>query len=380
MSARHPASILTHFACLPDPRRKRRRLHNLLDLIAIAICAVIAGCDDWVEVAAYGRKKRNWFETFLPLPNGIPSHDTFSRVFSLLNPAAFQRCFTRWIQALQQASAGQLVAIDGKTLRHSFDTAAGKSALHLISAWAGQNRLVLAQRAVDSHSNEITAIPDLLTLLDLKGATVTIDAMGCQKDIVAAIRAQGADYVITVKGNQETLYEDLSTFFIDCLDNDFTAVPHRYHKSVDHNHGRHETRHYYVTAVPEALRTRQQWRDLHSVGMVYAERQIGTGEISGETRFFISSLRPEVKAFARAVRGHWGIENSLHWVLDVAFGEDQSRVRKDHGPENLAWLRRVAVSLLKNEPSKDSIKCKRKMAGWDNDYLLSILLGNSGDS
>jgi predicted transposase YbfD/YdcC len=376
----HPASILTHFAALPDPRRKRRRLHNLLDLLAIAIGAIVAGCDDWVEVAAYGRKKQDWLKTFLPLPNGIPSHDTFGRVFSRLDPHAFRRCFTRWVEAVQTATGGKLVASDGKTLRHSFDTAAGKSALHLVSAWAGQNYLILGQRAVDGKSNEITAIPELLALLDLKGAVVTLDALGCQKEIVSAIRDQGADYVITVKGNQGTLYHDLSDFFIDCLGNDFAGVPHRYQRRVEQGHGRHEARHYYVVEVPQALRTREQWRDLRSVGMVYAERQVGQGEIGGEARFFISSLRPEVKAFARAVRGHWGIENGLHWVLDVAFGEDQSRVRKDHGPENLAWLRRVAVSLLRNEPTKASIKCKRKMAGWDDEYLLSILLGNSGSS
>jgi predicted transposase YbfD/YdcC len=376
----HPASILTHFAALPDPRRKRRRLHNLLDLLAIAICAVIAGCDDWVEVAAYGRTKFDWLKTFLPLPNGIPSHDTFGRVFSRLDPHAFQRCFLRWIEAVHTATGGKLVAIDGKTLRHSFDTAAGKSALHLVSAWAGQNHLILGQRAVDSKSNEITAIPELLALLDLTGAVVTLDAMGCQKEIVSAIRDRGADYVITVKGNQGTLYDDLSDFFIDCLGNDFAGVPYRSQCRVEQGHGRLETRHYYVAEVPEALRTRDHWRDLRSVGMVYAERQVGDGESGGETRFFISSLRPEVKAFARAVRGHWGIENGLHWVLDVAFGEDQSRVRKDHGPENLAWLRRVAVSLLRNEPTKASIKCKRKMAGWDDEYLLGILLGKSWDS
>jgi predicted transposase YbfD/YdcC len=379
MATPHPASILIHFAALPDPRRRRRRLHSLLDLIAIAICAVIAGCDDWVEVAAYGRQKRAWLQTFLPLPYGTPSHDTFSRVFRLLEPRAFQRCFTRWIEAVQTATGGKLVAIDGKTLRHSFDTAAGTSALHLVSAWAGQNRLVLAQRAVDGHSNEITAIPELVRLLDLKGAVVTIDAMGCQKEIVAAIRDQGGDYVITAKANQGTLYDDLSAFFQQCLEDDFAGVPHRYQKTVDHRHGRHEQRQYYVVDVPAALRTRHAWRDLRSVGMVYAERQVGDGEVSGETRFFISSLPAEVKAFARAVRGHWGIENGLHWILDVAFGEDASRVRKDHGPENLAWLRRVAVSLLRNEPTEASVKCKRKMAGWDNDYLLQILLGKLGN-
>ena len=379
MPARHPASILTHFAALPDPRRKRRRLHNLLDMVAIALCAVLAGCDDWVEVAAYGRKKHDWLKTFLPLPNGIPSHDTFSRVFSPLEPGAFQRCFARWIEAVQAATGGKLVAIDGKTLRHSFDTAAGKGALHLVGAWAGRNRVVLGQVAVDGKSNEITAIPGLLALLDLKGATVTLDAMGCQKGIAAAIRTSGADYVLAVKGNQGALHEDLSSFFVGCLEADFAGVPHRYHRRVGRGHGRRETRHYYVADVPAALRGRQEWRDLRSVGMVYAEREVG-GRVEGETRLLISSLRPEVKAFARAVRGHWGIENQLHWTLDVTFGEGASRVRKDHGPENLAWLRRVAVSLLRQEPSKASLKCKRKMAGWDNDYLLSILLGSSGDS
>jgi hypothetical protein len=215
MARPHPASILTHFAALPDPRRERRRLHRLLDLLAIAICAVIAGCDDWVEVAAYGRKKIDWLRTFLPLPNGIPSHDTFGRVFSRLDPHAFPRCFLRWVEAVQTATGGKLVAIDGKTLRHSFDTAAGKGALHLVSAWAGQNHLVLGQRAVDGKSNEITAVPELLALLDLTGAVVTLDAMGCQKEIVSAIRDRGADYVITVKGNQGTLYDDLSDYFVD---------------------------------------------------------------------------------------------------------------------------------------------------------------------
>jgi predicted transposase YbfD/YdcC len=375
-----PASILNHFASLPDPRRPRRRLHRLLDMIAVALCAVVAGRDDWVEVAAYGRKKLAWLRTFLPLPHGMPSHDTFSRVFRLLDPHAFRRCFTRWIEAVRQATGGRLVAIDGKTLRRSFDSAAGQGPLHLVSAWAGRNRVVLAQHAVDGKSNEITAIPELPALLDLKGAVVTLDAMGCQREVAAAIRDRGADYVLAVKGNQGTLEKDLADFFVKCLEDDFAGVPHRRLKRVESGHGRHETRHYYVADVPASLRTGGLWRDPRSAGMVYSERRVGAGEVTGETRWFISSLPPEVKAFARAVRGHWGIENGLHWVLDVEFGEDASRVRKDHGPENLAWLRRVALSLLRQESSKGSVKCKRKMAGWDDDYLLTILLGSSGDS
>jgi predicted transposase YbfD/YdcC len=271
------------------------------------------------------------------------------------------------------------VAVDGKTLRGSFDTAAGQSPLHLVSAWASAARLVLGQVAVAAHSNEITAIPLLLKLLDLKGCIVTIDALGCQKEIAEAIRTQEADYVLTVKGNQETLYEDIATFFIDCLDRDFAGVAHRRCKTVDHNHGRHETRYYTVVAVPEAIRERHAWRDWHSIGMVYAERQVGDEEVGVETRFFISSLAPKVKAFARAVRGHWGIENRLHWSLDVTFAEDQSRVRKDHGPANLGMLRRLALSILQQDTSsKDSLRGKRLSAGWDEDRLLKLLTGFCG--
>jgi predicted transposase YbfD/YdcC len=379
MPATHPASILTHFASLDDPRRQRGCLHNLLDMVVVAICAVICGCDDWVEVAAYGRKKLGWLKTFLPLPNGIPSHDTFCRVFARLDPAQFQRCFLAWVEAARAATAGRLVAIDGKTLRRSFDAAAGKGALHLISAWSGANHLVLGQRAV-GDSNEVTAIPELVRLLDLTGAVVTLDALGCQREVVEAVRDQGADYVITLKGNQESLYHDVATFFIDALGADFAGVPHRAHHTRGRGHGRHEGRHYYIAPVPEELRQRHGWRDLQSIGMVYSERQVGEEEATGETRFFISSLPPAVKEFARAVRGHWGIENSLHWVLDVVFAEDRSRVRKGHGQENFALLRRTALSLLKGETTTAaSVKCKRKMAGWDDDLLLRILLGSSQD-
>ena len=263
-------------------------------------------------------------------------------------------------------------------MRRSGDRAAGTRALHLLTAWATENRLVLGQRAVDGRANEITALPELIGLLDLTGAIVTVDALGCQKAVVEAIRDREADYVITVKGNQPTLHDDVCAFFTDNLGRDFAGVPHRYHRTTARGHGRAETRHYYIAAVPEPLRARHGWRDLRSLGMVFAERRAGDAEPTGEARFFITSLPPEVKRFARAVRGHWGIENGLNWTLDVQFGEDASRVHKDHGPENLALLRRIAVSLLQRDrTAKASVKVKRKMAGWDNDYLLQLVLGFS---
>jgi predicted transposase YbfD/YdcC len=369
------ASIRQCFADLADPRREHKRLHNLWDIIALTICAVVCGADSWVEVQQYGLRKQSWLETFLQLPHGIPSHDTLGRVFALLDPTAFQQRFLAWVGALVEATAGRLVAIDGKTLRHSFDTAAGKGALHLVSAWATANHLMLGQQAVDSKSNEITAIPELLKVLDLAGAIVTIDALGCQKEIAAQIHAAGADYVLALKENQGTLYNDVQQVFLDGLEEDFAGMDHRSYRTVEKGHGRVESRHYHTLAVPEALAQRHpEWEGLRTLGMVFSERQVGTEEATCETRFFISSLGTKVKTFAGAVRGHWGIENALHWVLDVSFREDDSRLRRDHGPENMALLRRIVASLLQNEgTAKGGIACKRKQAGWDDDYLLQVL-------
>jgi predicted transposase YbfD/YdcC len=375
MSKTATVSIRQCFAEVLDPRREHLRLHRLWDLIAITICAVIGNADSWVEVARYGVRKQAWLETFLDLPHGIPSHDTFNRVFALLDPAALQQGFHQWMEALVELTAGRLVAIDGKTLRHSFDTADSKGPLHLVSAWATQNRLMLGQYAVDRKSNEITAIPELVKMLDLSGAIVTIDAMGCQKTIAAALDDAGADYILALKDNQETLAADVQQLFVDGLEEDFAGREHHEYQTSDDNHGRVETRTYHVLPVPKELAQRHaDWRGLRSVGMVFSECQVGAQEATCETRFFISSLAPKVKTFARAVRGHWGIENSLHWVLDISFREDDSRLRKDHGPENLALLRRLAVSLLHNEnSSQGGVACKRKEAGWDNDYLLEVL-------
>jgi predicted transposase YbfD/YdcC len=375
MSTTKPVSIRQCFAKVPDPRREHMRLHNLWDIIAITILAVIAGADSWVEVANYGVSKLDWLQTFLELPNGIPSHDTFNRVFALLNPAALQEGFLNWVQAIAQATLGRLVAIDGKTARHSFDNAAGKGALHLVSAWASENRLLLGQQAVDGKSNEITAIPELIKTLEISGAIVTTDAMGCQKTIAAQIREAGADYVLAVKDNQPTLHEDIRQVFSDGFDNDFADLEHRYHHTEDRGHGRVEKRCYHVVAVPKELAERHaDWEGLRSIGMVLSERQEGNKEPTMETRVFISSLPAKVKTFARAVRGHWGIETSLHWVLDVSFREDDSRLRKDHGQANMGLMRRLAASLLHNEPTcKGGVGCKRKCAGWNDDYLMAVL-------
>jgi predicted transposase YbfD/YdcC len=377
-SAASPLSLLHHFADLDDPRADHTKRHPLLDIIALTVCAVVSGADAWTEVETYGLQKQPWLETFLELPNGIPSHDTLGRVFAALDPAAFQRCFVGWMRAVVDASRGRLVAIDGKALRHSFDTAKGKSALHLVSAWASANHLLLGQCAVDEKSNEITAIPELLKLLDLQGALVTIDAMGCQKKIAADIVAAGGDYVLAVKENQPGLYAGVERVFLDGLEDDFAGHDYRYHRTADEGHGRKEVRHYHLLTAPAALaEAHADFAGLRTIGMVFSERQVGEGPVAVETRFYISSLRPQVKAFAAAVRGHWGIENQLHWVLDVAFQEDASRVRKDHAPENLGLVRRIALSLLKRAPSPKKVgtACKRKQAGWNDDYLVEVLLG-----
>ncbi len=379
--AKRPARSLAiehHFRRLQDPRRRHRRLHRLLDIVVIAICAVLCGADNWQEIATFGQCRLDWLKRFLALPHGIPSHDTFERVFDRLDPRAFQACFRSWVSALGVHLELPHIAIDGKTLRHS--GRGGLGPLHIVSAWAAARHLVLGQEAVAEKSNEITAIPRLLGLLDLAGALVTIDAVGCQTAIAAQIIGQGGDYVLAVKDNQPTLYAAVQQVFDELLSADSTPLDHRTRQTSERDHGRTEAREYHVVSLPADFAARfPEWEGLQSLGMVLSERQVGDQEPGCEARFFISSSPPRVRRFAQAVRQHWGIENSLHWHLDLTFGEDASRLSKRHAAENFALLRRLALSLLKRHPEKKSIACKRFAAALDTEFLEEILrlAGNS---
>jgi len=372
------ASILAHFQDVEDPRISPATRHQLLDIVAIAICAVICGADTWVEVEAFGRAKAAWLRTFLALPHGIPSHDTFGRVFAALDPDQFEAGFRSWVAAVAAATAGTVVAVDGKTLRRSHDAGQGKEALVLVSAWAEANRLVLGQVAVEPGSNEIPAIPVLLQQLALDGCIVTVDAIGCQTAIAAQIAAQGADYVLALKENQPTLHAAVAIAFREGRAGGFAPGTHQYRRTVEKNHGRIELREVWAVEDPALiayLDPRGAWPRLRSVAMVVAERRIGA-EISRETRYYLSSLPGDAAMIGDAVRGHWGIENRLHWVLDIAFREDESRVRQGAADQNFALLRRLALNLLRQDTTaKMGVKAKRLKAGWDEAYLLKLLAG-----
>ena len=371
-------AIRERFAKLTDPRVDRTKDHLLSDMVVIALCAAICGANSWADVERFGNSKLDWLLRFLDLPNGIPSHDTFGRVFSRLDTSEFLTCLHNWLRSLGLALKEKHVAIDGKTLRRSFDKAKGKSALHLVSAWASDLRISLGQVAVDDKSNEITAVPQLLAVLELTGAVVTLDAMHCQKATTAAIKAQGADYVLTVKDNQPGLHAMLANLFTDYADRDFKVPGMRSFKKSERSHGRDERREYYVIAAPPELRKSLEWIGVKTIGMVYRYRQVND-KIQEEVTYFISSLPPEVKRIARLVRGHWGIENTLHWTLDVVFGEDQSRIRKGQGPEIASVFRRLALMLLQQDTSeKGSIRGKRLQAGWNTDVLERILASFHG--
>ena len=367
-------AILEYFADLPDPRDDRGQRHKLGDIIVIAICAVICSADDWMQVAEFGEAKEPWLRTFLELPHGIPSHDTFNRVFGAMDAEALERCFMLWIKALAGASKSKLIAIDGKTLRRSFDRAHKKSAIHMVSAWALENELVFAQLATEAKSNEITAIPKLLELLDLTGVTVTIDAMGCQREIARKITEKGGDYVLALKGNQATLHDEAKLFLDKIIDGSLKGIAHEFQEQTEGDHGRVETRRVWCTPQIEWFEDRAQWPGLTSFAAVECERTTGE-KTTCERRYFISSLDGhDAQVMGHAVRSHWGIENSLHWSLDVSFAEDQSRMRKGNAAENFSRLRRIALNLLKQDKMKKvGIKAKRRRAEWDEDYLLHVL-------
>jgi predicted transposase YbfD/YdcC len=379
MIADRELSLAHHFADLTDPRIDRSRLHELLDIVAIAICAVVAGADSWDDIEDFGNAKIDWLGTFLELPNGIPSHDTFRRLFERLDPAEFQKGFLGWIEALHEATERQVIAIDGKSLRRSFDRARGKSALHLVHAWATANHLLLGQVAVDEKSNEITAIPVLLKMLSISGAIVTIDAMGCQKEIARTIRGREADSILALKANHERLFEQVVAFWDRACARLMKGPDIGYDREWSEGHGRTEARRCWATSDLDWLEGREEWKDLKSVVFIESERFIGES-LSVETRYYLSSLPNDARLLNQAVRSHWGVENSLHWVLDVTFDEDRSRIKKENAPENFGLLRRLALCLLKKESSsKRSIKGRRLRASWDEGYLQRVLCGNAGN-
>jgi predicted transposase YbfD/YdcC len=366
-------SLLRHFEGVEDPRDNRGKEHKLLDIIVIAICAVISGGENWEDIALFGASKQEWLGTFLQLPNGIPCDDTFARVFARLNPQQMQNSFISWVKSVSQVMKGEVVAIDGKTLRHSYDRGADKGAIHMVSAWASANRLILGQCKVDEKSNEITAIPELLKLLEIKGCIVTIDAMGCQKEIASQIIEQGADYVLALKGNQGGLFEDVQWLFEQAINTDFVDVDHDFCQSIDKGHGRLEIRRCWTLSNLDYLTQLPLWTGLQTIALVQSERRIN-GKVSTENRYYISSLPSNATVIAEAVRTHWSIENSLHWVLDVSFHEDASRIRKDNSPENMAVLRHFALNLLsRDKSSKFSMRAKRNKAAWDLAYLIHLL-------
>ena len=373
-------SIIKHFESLPDPRHTCNRRHLLVDVISIAVCGVIVGCSGPSAIERWAKAKREWLKEVLALPNGIPSRDCIRRILCALKPEAFQTCFQSWMMSLvsEVEDTRPTIAIDGKTMRRSHDQSRGLGSLHMVSAWASEHGLALGQVATEEKSNEITAIPALIDRIDVKGAIVTIDAMGCQKEIAKKIIDAKGDYVLAVKDNQPKLHEAIKGLFSDERQGELLKMPHREHQTSEKSHGRCDERCYVLAKIPRDFPLRDQWPGIKAVGMAVRVTEKSDGTTSGDVRYFISSRYLSGKRFAQAVRGHWGIENSLHWVLDVTFDEDQSRTRDRHMADNLSWLRRFAISLLKHHPSKHSIKGKSQIAGWSNEFLMQVLTAQGG--
>lgn len=383
MQNEHPhLSLVEHFKSIVDPRVDRTKDHDLIDILVIAICALLCAAESFNDMEDFGKAKEDWFRTFLKLRNGIPSHDTFNRVFAALDPKEFLECFLRWTQSLRRAVAQEIVALDGKALRRALNR--DENPKYVVSAWAESNNLVLGQLKVEEKSNEITAVPELLRVLELAGCIVTVDAMGCQKKIAKEIIEADADYVLALKGNQETVHAEVKSFLDATLEEKQkqrskgavmprAAAQLQQLETVEKDHGRIETRRYYQSAELDWFADRAKWEGLRSVGLVEAVRELD-GKTTTERRYYLSSLSLDVATFARAVRGHWAVENKLHWVMDVCFREDQSRARTGYAAENLATLRRLALNLLKRERTKKrGIRGKQLNASWDHAYLLKLL-------
>lgn len=368
--------ILSYFSDLEDPRGGKNITHPLGNIITIAILAVICGADGWVDVEEYGKAKQDWLSTFLTLERGIPSHDTFGRVFRWIDEDAFQARFIKWTASICQQTQGEVIALDGKKLRRSQEKRKGREGIWMVSAWASENRLVLGQKKVDDKSNEITAIPELLAQLDITGCVVTLDALNTQTAVAKQIVAANADYILAVKKNQGTLYQDMEMLFEGFTDTHYQSVNYQTAQRTNEGHDRQEFRQVWVVTDPEYLaylRKGSKWANLTSLIKLVTVRVTPT-KTETHTRYFISSWSTSAQDFLRAIREHWQIENGLHWVLDIAFREDESRIRKDHAPQNMAVLRHLALNLLKQDTSvKVGIAAKRKMAGWDNSYLLNVL-------
>lgn len=375
MESDAPISLEECFGDLPDPRVQGRCDHKLMDIMVIAVCAGLCGADSWVGVETVARAKESWFRGFLKLENGIPSHDTFGDVFAKIDSEAFQTRFMRWVEAVFQVTKGQVIAVDGKTLRGSHDQAIGKDAIHLVNAWAVTNGIALGQRKVDGKSNEITAIPELLRLLNVAGCIVTIDAMGCQKEIATTIRDEKADYILRVKDNQSTLKQDLADWFAYGDSQNFTGMQVDFHQATHKTSGRVEIRRCWAVSDPlafEHIRHYAGWTDLNSIVRIHRERHWGQ-YITQETAYYISSLPADAALLLQSTQHHWAIENSFHWVMDVTFAEDRSRIRDGESAENMAVLRSIALNLLKRDTSNTSLRQKRFRAAMDNDFLLHLI-------
>ncbi len=365
-------SIIDHFCELPDPRIERNKKHQLIDIIVLSVCAVCSGANGWEAIEEFGHEKQEWLRQFIPLKNGIPSHDCINYVLARLSTTAFRDCFMSWTGAVMKTCTGEIIAVDGKTARGSRDKKNGKSPLHMVSAWACQQRLVLGQEAIDDKSNEITAIPKLLKLLEIKGCIVTIDAMGCQRAIAKQIIEQEGHYVLGLKGNQSNLHEAVEDFFTVAASHDFKGINHDYFEDVEKDHGRFEIRRYWVSDNLITLPNTAAWEGLYSVGMV--ERECTQGDShSTERRYFINSIKPDAKLFAKAVREHWGVENPLHWRLDVIMGDDACRIKKDNGATIMTSIRHLCMNLFECEPSKISLAKKQRKAGWSDNFRAKVV-------